>query len=354
MGRTRPAVVLAFGLILVAHPAQQAGGAHAPLGVVATLAGDVRLSRADAQPPVPLQYQDPLHAGDTLIAATGSMARLLIGGHASVTLRERSGVTLAPDAGGAAMDLQHGVMTLWVVPSRITPDSRVQVLTPHARVRTAHAALVIETSGSGDTALSTVYALRGSARVSLRASGTGSEVILTAPSKLWVNGQVVTAPRLLEAEESWRLHAMLTSSGSPGRNMVGAPAGDGGRSGFSGDGNYPGAPRFPAPWGPPGGLQPWPGPPGPEMYSRPGSGPKDPARPPGMPPAFTAPPGTPSRDGSRWGFDRDHAREPGYPPKPRDRGDREIGGRLTKPGSFMPSDVPPRFPLGPPRSRRSW
>src|SRR5881628_3291823 len=63
-------------------------------GVVTTLLGTATVSRAALSQPVPLKFKDDVFAQDRVATGDDSIARILLGGKAIVTVRERSSLTI--------------------------------------------------------------------------------------------------------------------------------------------------------------------------------------------------------------------------------------------------------------------
>src|SRR4051812_3088957 len=79
--------LLLLGLFPPAVAAQTAG-------VVTTVEGTVPAARASLPSSVGLRFRDPILIGDRIVTGDRSLARLLLGGKAVVTVRERSSVTI--------------------------------------------------------------------------------------------------------------------------------------------------------------------------------------------------------------------------------------------------------------------
>ena len=63
-------------------------------GVVTTLEGNVTAARSTAAQPVALRFKDDVFVNDRVVTGDRSLARLLLGGKAVVTVRERSALTI--------------------------------------------------------------------------------------------------------------------------------------------------------------------------------------------------------------------------------------------------------------------
>src|SRR5436309_6324065 len=84
-------------LALVAFVAATPATAFAQLtkaGVVTTLLGTATVSRASLSQPLPLKFKDDVFVQDRVITGDDSVARILLGSKAIVTVRERSSLTI--------------------------------------------------------------------------------------------------------------------------------------------------------------------------------------------------------------------------------------------------------------------
>src|SRR5437867_4069363 len=85
-------------LALVAFVAATPATAFAQLtkaGVVTTLLGTATVSRASLSQPLPLKFKDDVFVQDRVITGDDSVARILLGGKAIVTVRTRSSLTIS-------------------------------------------------------------------------------------------------------------------------------------------------------------------------------------------------------------------------------------------------------------------
>src|SRR5438093_136166 len=86
-------VRLALVALVVAVPAT-AFAQPTKAGVVTTVLGTATVSRASLSQPVPLKFKDDVFAQDRVSTGDDSVARILLGGRAIVTVRERSSLTI--------------------------------------------------------------------------------------------------------------------------------------------------------------------------------------------------------------------------------------------------------------------
>jgi hypothetical protein len=113
-----------------------AGGTQAaaqePAGVVTTLRGDVTVLRASLPRPTPLGFRDAIFVRDRIATGQDSLARVLLGGKAVVTLREHSVVTITEAPGRSTVDVTAGRAAVAVARDRMRAGDLLEVKTPTA------------------------------------------------------------------------------------------------------------------------------------------------------------------------------------------------------------------------------
>src|SRR5881296_3152324 len=101
-------------------------------GVVTTLEGNVTAARAVAPQPVVLKFKDDVFQQDRVVTGEQSFARLLLGGKAVVSIRERSAVTITEVPGRSTIDIESGKIALSVARDRMQPGEVINIKTPNA------------------------------------------------------------------------------------------------------------------------------------------------------------------------------------------------------------------------------
>jgi len=108
-------------------------------GTVTTLQGTANLQRVSttdntSQPVTPLKYRESVFARDRITTGDQSLVRILMGGKAVVTVRERSSLTITETAGGdvSTIDITSGKIALAVAKERMQPGQRIDIKTPNA------------------------------------------------------------------------------------------------------------------------------------------------------------------------------------------------------------------------------
>src|SRR5437016_4113400 len=103
-------------------------------GVVTNLEGNVSARRAAVPSPVLLKFKDDVFLQDTVTTGDKSLARMLLGGKAVVTVRERSVLTITevPGQNKVELDLAAGKFALAVAREKMRPGEEIQIRTPNA------------------------------------------------------------------------------------------------------------------------------------------------------------------------------------------------------------------------------
>jgi hypothetical protein len=116
--------------ILVGLTPPASGAELKPTGVVTALEGTVTVTRASA-PSAQLRFRDDIFVRDRISAGDRSVARILFGGRAVVTVAERSIVTITETPGVSTLELTSGKIALAVVKERMKPGDRIDIQTPN-------------------------------------------------------------------------------------------------------------------------------------------------------------------------------------------------------------------------------
>jgi hypothetical protein len=189
-----PRIVVALSLLLAAVWPASASGQTTKAGVVTTLEGNVTAARASGTQPVALKFKDDVFVNDRVVTGDRSLARLLLGGKAVVTVRERSALTITEVPGRSTIDLDSGKVAVAVAKDKMRPGEQIEVKTPNAvaAVRgTVFIAEVIRASASANSAqggtTANFYELTGQVAVT-----SGTQVITVGPNNFaTVTGGIV-------------------------------------------------------------------------------------------------------------------------------------------------------------------
>ena len=182
-------------LLMGAALAPSAVQAQAPkAGVVTTLEGNVTATRSAAPQPVALKFKDDIFLQDRIATGDQSLARMLLGGKAVVTVRERSVVTITEIPGRSTIEIDSGKFALSVARERMRPGEIIEIRTPNAIAGVRGSVIVTEVEpapGAGAATLSNLYVLRGTLDAQGRDPSTGAP--LGTPQTLTVLQQFQVA-----------------------------------------------------------------------------------------------------------------------------------------------------------------
>ena len=119
------------------------------MGTVTSLRGTATVTRVPPQtpPPVlPLTFRDSLFSGDRIATGARSFARISLGIFATVTVCERSALTLTEDddSNASVLTLDTGRIHLDVVKARMEPGHSVKIKTPDTVVDVPDAIVIAD------------------------------------------------------------------------------------------------------------------------------------------------------------------------------------------------------------------
>jgi hypothetical protein len=131
------------------------------VGVVTNIEGTAtvaRLTQPDAQP---LQFKDAVFLRDRITTGERSFVRVLLGGRATVTARERSVLTITEVPGVATVQLGEGRISVAVSQALMKPGEVIEIKTPNAVTAIRGTVVVAEVEPAGNGYRSTITILRG-------------------------------------------------------------------------------------------------------------------------------------------------------------------------------------------------
>ena len=181
-------------------------------GVVTTLEGNVTVSRAALPQPAPLRFKDDIFVRDRISTSKDSIARILLGGRAVVTVREHSTVTITEAPGVATVDVAVGRVAVAVAREKMRPGDVVHVKTPNAVAGIRGTVIVAEVF---DADHSVVTVLKGTIDVRRLETGVavGAAVIVNALQRVSVTGGgPVSAPQAIAPAAARQLGQEFTPS----------------------------------------------------------------------------------------------------------------------------------------------
>ena len=185
------------------------------VGVATTVVGPVTITHVAASP-APLKFKDDVLLNDRVTTGDNGFARMLLGGKAIVTARERSIVTITEVPGVSTIDLVSGRISVAVDKSRVRPGEIVEIKTPNAVSGIRGTIVVAEVSGG----VSTITVLRGLVDVYRRDPVTGNAVGPATPvgvrESVTVKAGVLPArPQSVSADNARRLSSDFTAPVRP-------------------------------------------------------------------------------------------------------------------------------------------
>jgi hypothetical protein len=192
--KSAPRIAIALSLLIALLWPAFAAAQTTKAGVVTTLEGNVTAARNSGTQPVALKFKDDVFVNDRVVTGDRSLARLLLGGKAVVTVRERSALTITEVPGRSTIDLDSGKVAVAVAKDKMRPGEQIEVKTPNAvaAVRgTVFIAEVIRASASANNAqggtTANFYVLTGQVAVT-----SGTQVITVGPNNFaTVTGGIV-------------------------------------------------------------------------------------------------------------------------------------------------------------------
>src|SRR6266446_787284 len=172
-------IAIALSLLLAAVWPASASAQVTKAGVVTTLEGNVTAARTAGTQPVALKFKDDVFVNDRVVTGDRSLARLLLGGKAVVTVRERSALTITEVPGRSTIDLDSGKVAVAVAKDKMRPGEQIEVKTPNAVAAVRGTVFVVEV-------------IRASASASNAQGGvTANYYVFTGQVALTVGAQVI-------------------------------------------------------------------------------------------------------------------------------------------------------------------
>jgi hypothetical protein len=182
-------------------------------GVVTALQGSATVRHGPAPGPRPLKLRDDVYLSDQITTGEDSIARILLGGKALLTLRDGSTVHITEKPGVTTVHVDTGRTHINVNHERMkaTPDT-VEVRSPNAVARVTGTILVTEVVLGGECGVvSTFTVLRGNVEVTtVDAAGAkpASTVDVASMQQVTIGGCArERGPRLLSYEEAETISA---------------------------------------------------------------------------------------------------------------------------------------------------
>jgi len=131
------------------------------VGVVTNLEGTATVARLTLPQAQPLRFKDGVYLQDRITTGERSIVRVLLGGKATVTARERSVLTITEVPGTSTVELGGGRISVAVSKGLMKPGEVVEIRTPNAVTAIRGTVVVAEVLPAGGGVRSTITVLRG-------------------------------------------------------------------------------------------------------------------------------------------------------------------------------------------------
>jgi hypothetical protein len=138
-----------------------------------------------AVPPRPLKFKDDVLVNDKITTGDKAIARMLLGGKAVVTVRERSALTITQVPGKATIDLEAGKIALAVAKEKMQPGESIEIRAANAVAGVRGTVVIAEVSSTAAqlgvpvTPVGTFWVLTGQVQAMLT-NQPGSPVLVGA------------------------------------------------------------------------------------------------------------------------------------------------------------------------------
>ncbi|MGH7390303.1 MAG: FecR domain-containing protein [Candidatus Rokuibacteriota bacterium] len=224
-------------------------------GIVTALQGHATVASTATPAPAPLKFKDHVFVHDRIRTGDHSIVRILLSGRATVTVRERSVLTVIEYPTASQIHVGTGRASIAAVKSRMKPGETIDIVMPNALATIRGTVVVAEVSPAGSTItvirglvdvtpldpiarrpIGGMFRLAALERVTIPNAGTPQAQTLTPAEAEQLGSQFKVGPRetpagmyssLTDAQVRFTArHLTDMTGGSP----VGAPRGDGSRA----------------------------------------------------------------------------------------------------------------------------
>src|SRR5499426_4765246 len=131
------------------------------VGVVTNIEGTATVARLSEPGAQPLQFKDAVFLRDRITTGERSFVRVLLGGKATVTARERSVLTITEVPGVATVQLGEGRISVAVSKALMKPGEVIEIKTPNAVTAIRGTVVIAEVQPVSGGHQSTITILRG-------------------------------------------------------------------------------------------------------------------------------------------------------------------------------------------------
>jgi hypothetical protein len=191
---------LALALV-ISHAATVQAASPDGAGVATAVAGEVTVSHSVSPAVQPLRFKDEVFYRDRISTAARSLARLLLGKKALVTVRELSELQLVDQAGTSTVQLALGKISIGVARQRMRPGEIVEIRTQNAVAAIRGTVVVAEalTPPGSSLPVTRLHVLSGYIDVTTPGNPSAPPLRLVAPSSVTVTGDTMDSPVSLDA-----------------------------------------------------------------------------------------------------------------------------------------------------------
>ena len=177
-------------------------------GIVTTMNGTATVARVSLARPAVLNFKDDVYVQDRITTEKDALVRVLLGGKAMLTIRERTVVTITERPGASTVAVGSGRVAVSVIKSKMRPGEVVEVTTPNAVAAIRGTVIVAEVEPALQGVRSTITVLTGIIDVTrfdgVRSSGPAT--VLGALQQVVITGaNPVGTPAAISREAAQRL-----------------------------------------------------------------------------------------------------------------------------------------------------
>jgi FecR protein len=206
-------------VLLVLGLGGRASAQSSSVGLISALVGEGVVTHVAVAEPSPLKLDDQVFLKDRIETRERSVARVLFGGRITVTIRERSIVTITDDPARPQVELERGKLALKVHQNGLRPGEVAEIYTPNAVTGIRGSLVVAEVAGPTDNPDSHITVLEAHHPITVAARNNPNQLQSLRPGQaLTVSGPRHSA-RLRPVRHITREHARREAEAAevPGR-----------------------------------------------------------------------------------------------------------------------------------------
>jgi len=197
-------------LVVGSALALTASSEEIPAGRVSALQGTASVTRVSVKQPLPLRFSDNVYLHDQIATGDASLAKILLGGKAVLTVRERSIVRITEMPNVSTVTVTAGRTHINVLRERMQAGDVVEIRTPNATAAIRGTIVVTEVEPDAEGTRSTITVLHGHIDVTrLDAAGTpiGQAVSVRDLQQVIAVGSRLSTPLSIPRHSADRLAA---------------------------------------------------------------------------------------------------------------------------------------------------